>query len=229
MLNFLAAFIGLGIPLLIKYRQLKITSEIESQFPNFLRDVTASIETGMTLPQAIRSVKTNDYGRLSRYVKDISAKLEWGIDFEKVLEDFASKVGSKTIRRSVRAINETHRSGGKIGTVLSAVSESQIILERVKKERSSSIYTQMINGYVIFFVFLGVMFALSRFLIPAFEWEEIGTETKEIYSAVFRNLVIIQGAFAGLAIGKMAEGSVFAGIKHSLVLVAIGYSVFTIL
>ncbi len=34
--------------------------------------------------------------------------------------------------------------------------------------------------------------------------------------------------FAGLATGKMAEGSVIAGVKHSLVLIVIGYSIFSI-
>ena len=87
----------------------------------------------------------------------------------------------------------------------------------------------MINGYVIFFVFLGVMFGLSNFLIPAFQWQGGATGLGEVYSSIFKNLIVIQGLFAGLAIGKMAEGSIFAGIKHALVLVTVGYTIFTLL
>jgi len=229
MLNLSAVIIALGIPLVTKYQQIRTIRNIELQFPNFLRDITQSIETGMTLPQAVRSVKKNDYAELSPYVNSISAKLEWGIDFEKIMEDFAKKVASPTIKRSVKTIIETHRSGGYIGTVLEAVAESQTIIERIKRERASSIYAQMINGYVIFFVFLGVMFGLSNFLIPAFQWQGGVTGLAEVYSAIFKNLIVIQGLFAGLAIGKMAEGSIFAGIKHALVLVTVGYTIFTLL
>jgi len=229
MMNFFAALIALGLPLATKYGQLKTTREIERRFPEFLRDVTSAIETGMTLPQAIRSVQKNDYGKLSPHIKEMSRKIEWGISFETVLNNFAEKVKSKTITRSVRTIIETHRSGGYIGTVLEAVAESQVILERIKTERASSVYAQMINGYVIFFVFLGVMFGMSNFLVPAFQWEGGSTGLVDVYNTMFRNLIVIQGLFAGLAIGKMAENSLFAGIKHSLVLIAIGYTIFTIL
>ena len=231
MLNFSAAMIALGLPVLYHYQTLRIRRKIEEAFPQFLHDVTNAIETGMTLPQAFRVVKHNDYGPLSKYVREMAAKLEWGIDFERVLNDFASKVRSPTITRSIRAIIEIHRSGGYIGTILEAVAESQTMIERIKKERAASVYSQMINGYVIFFVFLGVMFGLSNYLVPAFQWEAAGgiTGLGELYRQIFRNLIVIQGVFAGLAIGKMSEGSVFAGIKHSLVLVSVGYTIFTLL
>ncbi len=45
---------------------------------------------------------------------------------------------------------------------------------------------------------------------------------------IFINFIVIQGFFAGLATGKMAEGSVIAGVKHSIVLTVIGYSIFSV-
>ncbi len=228
-LIFLGAMVALGVPLTLRYQRTKEVYIIEARFPEFLRDVTSNIETGMTLPQAIRTVCRNDYGPLSSYVRDMSAKLEWGINFDKVLDDMGKKLGSMTINRSIKTINETHRSGGYIGTVLEAVAESQTILERIKKERATSIYAQMINGYVIFFVFLGVMYGMSEFLVPVFSTPGTGSGMGDVYKTIFGNLIIIQGLFAGLAIGKMAEGSVISGIKHSLVMVSIGYIIFSIL
>jgi len=228
LLNVVALLTGFGIPFSIKYQKTKTMNEIERRFPIFLNDITNNIKTGMSLPQAIRAVKDNNYGPLSKYVKDIYAKLDWGIDFETVLLDFAEKVKSKTIKRSVMAIIETHRSGGKIGDALTAVAESQQLIENIKKERRTAIYGQMINGYVIFLVFLGVIFALSKFLLPM-----LGglpeAEVQETFVTIFRNMVIIQAIFSGLAIGKMSEGSIFAGFKHSLILLILGYSIFTII
>jgi len=46
------------------------------------------------------------------------------------------------------------------------------------------------------------------------------------YNALLRNLIIIQGLFAGLALGKMSEGVLIAGIKHSLIMIFLGISLF---
>ena len=42
------------------------------------------------------------------------------------------------------------------------------------------------------------------------------------YANIFRILIIIQGFFSGLVIGKLSEGSILSGLKHSIALVIIG-------
>jgi len=48
------------------------------------------------------------------------------------------------------------------------------------------------------------------------------------YAGLFRNLIILQGFFAGLVIGKMSEGAISSGIKHSLLLAIVGIAIYTI-
>ena len=90
------------------------------------------------------------------------------------------------------------------------------------------------TGYIIFFVFLLVMIGLQKFLVPTLGDVSIGEITSPMegietqYNEMFRNLIIIQGLFAGLVIGKMAEASVVAGVKHSLVLLIVGVLVYTL-
>jgi flagellar protein FlaJ len=40
---------------------------------------------------------------------------------------------------------------------------------------------------------------------------------------VFLHLTLIQGFFGGLVAGKMGEGSITAGLKHSLIMMLMGY------
>ena len=47
-------------------------------------------------------------------------------------------------------------------------------------------------------------------------------------SRAFFYLLIAQGLFTGLFIGKLTEGNIKAGIKHSFVLVLIGFLVYAI-
>jgi len=223
--TFLAVFSALIMPISYKYSEFKRTREIEKAFPRFLSDINENINSGMSLPQAIRATKGIDYGAMTPYVNDIINKLNWGINFDTILKNFAKATRSPVIIRSVRTINEAHKSGGKIGTVMEAVSRSVQTIEQIKKERTTRIYSQMINGYFIFFIFLGVIFGLSKFLIPSFQFQGTVAGLEEILKNIFRNLILIQGFFGGLAIGKMAEGSFVEGLKHSLILIIIGYSI----
>jgi flagellar protein FlaJ len=97
----------------------------------------------------------------------------------------------------------------------------------------------MVTGYVIFFVFLGVMIGLQRFLIPSLVGitpmapevarpPEVAEAIAREYNEIFRNLILIQGFFAGLTVGKLAHGEMIAGVKHSLLLMFVGLAVFSI-
>ncbi|MFH1420386.1 MAG: type II secretion system F family protein [Candidatus Aenigmatarchaeota archaeon] len=223
-LNLFAGVIIIGLPLTLSYRRRENIKRVEIMFPIFLRDINENINVGMTLPQSIRETTNNSYGPLTKYVKEISAKIDWGIDLDTILQNFAKQMKSPLINRTVRAINETHKSGGDVGKVLESISASMESAENIKKERSASIYSQMINGYFIFFIFLGVMLTLSRFLFPALQLN-VGEASglKQVYDELFMSLIVIEGIFSGLAIGKMAEGRFIAGFKHSVSLTVIGY------
>ncbi len=227
LINLIVAIVALGVPLLYRYTKYGKFKRVEAAFPHFLRDITESVKSGMTITQAIRTASRNDYGEFTPYAKEMAAKISWGVPLSTVLEDFAGKIGSPGLKRTVQTINEAHKSGGTIQTVLSAVAETTQEIEKIKKERSASVYAQMINGYLIFFIFLGVMVGISSFLVPAFQFGDSSqSELNQLLPELFRNLVVIQGIFAGIAVGKMAEGTFLAGAKHSLVLTVIGYSVF---
>ena len=231
LLNLVAVLIALALPIYKKFTQYSTVKRIEAVFPDFLRDVTDNINAGMTLPQAIRTASNNDYDAMSSHVKELSAKIDWGIGFDKAFMTFAENTNSKIISRTVKGIIEVHRYGGAINIVLRAISDSVLELERIKKERETSVYGPMVTGYFIFFLFLGIMMTMAKVLIPAFMTEGQGDveNVKTFFVDMFRNMVVIQGIFAGIGIGKMAEGMVSAGIKHAFVLAIIGYTVFVVL
>lgn len=234
-LNLIGATMVLGPATLIKYSEYRDSREVESNFPNFLNDVVSGVEAGMTLPQAIESASKNDYGILSPYIKKMANQIDWGIPFDQVLNTMAKGTRSRVLKRTVATIIETHRSGGNIADVLKSVGESIREIEKIREERKSHVYSQILTGYVIYFVFLAVIIGLQKFLMPTLAFggaAEMGigpTESGVEYKDIFQNLIIIQGFFSGLAIGKMSEGSILAGLKHLIVFVAIGFTAFTIM
>ena len=46
---------------------------------------------------------------------------------------------------------------------------------------------------------------------------------------VMFHMCLIQGLLGGLVAGKMGEGSVAAGLKHSLILMTVGFIIFILL
>jgi len=59
----------------------------------------------------------------------------------------------------------------------------------------------------------------------------IGIESggKCYYNALFILMAVVQGIFSGLIAGQIGEGSVFAGVKHSLIMTVAGFSALVIL
>ena len=222
---------------LVRYTAIAKVKALEDSFPQFMRDLVESIRAGMTLPQAIDSISNNDYGKLNPYVKRLNAQLQWGIPFGKAFLKFTRSTKSPLIGRIGSTIIESHRFGGNLTDVFEAISTTTIEIERLREERKLYLNSQLISGYIIFFVFLGVIIGLERFLVPTLSNISVkeltlGTVTSTDialeYKSIFRNLIILQGLFAGLVIGKMSEGALSAGIKHSLFLLVIGLVTYTI-
>ncbi|MDI6825712.1 MAG: type II secretion system F family protein [Candidatus Aenigmarchaeota archaeon] len=209
---------------------------LEDFFPQFMRDLVESVRSGMTLPQAIESVSENDYGPLSSHIKRVNAQLNWGIPFENALLKFSRGTRSKLIGRIATTIIESHRFGGNLTDIFDAISTTSVEVERLREERKLYINSQLITGYIIFFVFLVVIIGLEKYLVPTLSQPLAGELSAQAspqdmsgeYKAMFRNLIMLQGLFAGLVIGKMAEGAVTGGIKHSLFLFIAGLLIYTI-
>jgi flagellar protein FlaJ len=233
------------LPFIIKwYSSYNKIKKLENYFPVFLRDLIESVRSGMTLPQAFKSVSENDYGLLSFYIKKMSHQLDWGIPINKVLINFSKETKSKLIGRLVSTVIESHNFGGNIVDTFEALSKTITEVDKLRRERIIYLQSQIVTGYIVFFVFLAVIIGLQIFLVPSIKESFKATvsvssagqstekdieEMVKQYNELYRNLILIQGFFAGLAVGKMSEGSLIAGIKHSLFMMLVGFITFTLI
>ena len=217
--------------IIIRYAGYAKKRTIETMFPVFLHDFTETVRGGLSITEALKVVSKNDYKELTTYVKKMAAQLDWGIPLEDVLIKFDKSVKSDLINRVIFSVIETHKFGGKLTDTLDALSNIVVQVDRLREERKTYLHSQLITGYVVFFVFLIVVVGLERFLFPTLTGQsgkgaaEAIKSTSE-FRSIFMNLILIQGFFSGLTIGKMAEGVTIAGIKHSLILMFVGGIVF---
>lgn len=209
---------------------------LEDSFPNFLRDLAESRKAGMTLPLSIQQSTKVDYGALTQEVKTMSNQISWGIPFTEVLRRFSRRTGSSFIARAVAIILEAEESGGDIADILESVAEDSRIIKESEQQRQLSMSEYMATVYTIFFIFLGVLVALNKILaplasIPAVSGFGIVTAGGSyVFSASFKilffHLTMIQGFLNGLLAGEIGSGSLIAGLKHSLIFMAVGFVVF---
>ncbi|MCK5660154.1 MAG: secretion system protein, partial [Methanosarcinales archaeon] len=111
---------------------------------------------------------------------------------------------------------------------------------RIKKERLNNILMYVIVVYISFFVFLLIAYVLSTVFLdtmPApIDTSDISGATtgfasfdKDQYTQLLYHATLIQGFFSGLVSGQLGEGNVYSGLKHSLIMVFIGYLAFNVL
>ena len=235
----LALFLA-SLPYLIsRYLRYVEIKAMEESFPEFLRNLAEAQRSGIPLPQAIINASKIDYGPLSKEIKKMAAQITWGIPFPKVLKLFSQRVReSNFLRRSIAVILEAYRSGGDIAEVMSSVAESARIVKELEAERKSRFNQQLMIMYAIYIIFLVIIVALNRILTPMFMLsasQEIGGISigggnldPNFYRTIFLHMILMQGVFAGLLAGQVGEGSVIAGVKHSLVMLALGSLVFAL-
>ena len=206
-------------------------NEQGEMFVEFSRNLVESVKTGIPISKSIINVKDRPYGVLSKNVKKLANQIHLGIPLVTALQTFARDTKNKTISRAITLIGQAEKSGGDIGGILESVADAVSTSDKLKKERKAVISTLVIQGYIIFFVFIVIVLVLQLRLIPMiFDIGQVGALTiaSETISApeinqleisnAFLYLLLIQGFFSGLTIGKLAEKSLKAGIKNSFIL-----------
>jgi flagellar protein FlaJ len=240
----IAAIIGVSpfvVTILLKSEKEK---EKEEMFLEFSRNLVESVKSGNPIGKSILNVKEKDYGSLTPHIKKLANQISLGIPIKNSLETFARDIGSKVISRAITLISEAEQAGGEIETILDSVAKSVSQTEKLKKERKSAIYTLVVQGYIIFFIFIVIMLVMEFKIIPmtaglGFEEEGVtdigglglglafGKVSIEELTRPFLYLLLVQGVFAGLTIGKLSEGNIKAGIKHSFILVVLAWLIST--
>lgn len=242
------AWLPFWMDLLVENRKQK---DLETRFPDFVRNLTGAIKSGMPASQAVVHVADTDYGALTPFTKKLANQIEWAIPFHKAFSNFAKDTNNTIIKRAIATVIQAEQAGGNLEDVLMSITESLLQIKKIKEERKAGIHSQVMQSYIIFFVFLGVMIVIQNLLIPYMSKLGPGAETPAMTTVVkidfssppsfiislgewfvsmhgiFLMMSVIQGFFAGVVLGKLAEGDLTSGLKHSLILSTLAFIIIT--
>ncbi len=240
--------IGIGVisgilPFVISLiNETREETEKEEMFLEFTRNLVESVKTGTPISKSIINLKDKSFGALGVYVKKLANQISLGIPLNIALQTFAKDVNNQTVSRTIILIGQAERAGGDIGEILEAVAEAVNISDKLKKERKAAISALVVQGYIIFFVFMIIILIMQYQIIPMVSGMSdlgsagigggignIGVSAGSVdegdISDSFFYLLLIQGFFTGLTVGKLGEGGIKSGIKHSFALMLISFVV----
>lgn len=217
--------------------ETKVNNEKEEMFLEFSRNLVESVKTGASISKSIIHLKNKSYGVLGENIEKLANQISLGIPLNFALEVFSRDVNNKSVSRAITLIGQAERAGGDIGEILESVASAVNMADKLKKERKATISTLVVQGYIVFFVFMVIILIMQFQIIPMVSnltgigselniGEGAGRTIDPIQIAnSFLYMLLIQGFFSGLVIGKLSEGSIKSGVKHSFVLVLVSFLV----
>ncbi|UCB59802.1 MAG: type II secretion system F family protein [Candidatus Bathyarchaeota archaeon] len=223
---FFAAAVTIFPPAVLSHLDYRWKRAIDQHLPEVFRSIVQAQQTGLTLYQAWEEASKRDYGPLTAELKKMVNQMSWGLSFEEALQAFGKRVDTPLVQRTVPLIIEASHSGGHIEKVFAPMGSFIQATLAMQKEREAQTRPYLAIIYVAFFVFVFTIVLLFKIFFVQMESAPIIGFSMWNPEEAWRNLFhmgLIQAFFGGLVAGKMGEGSMSAGLKHSMILMASGY------
>lgn len=235
----IAAVVGFLPFMLSLMLENKVEKENNEMFLEFARNLAESVKAGTPISKSIINVRNKFYGTLTPAVHKLANQISLGIPVKQALQTFSYDVDSRAVSRAITLISEAEKAGGEIEKILDSVAKSVSEIEKLKKERLATISGLVVQGYIIFLIFIAIMLILQFKILPMASSfggmsieGDLGSSSSASFSAdelsrPFLYLLLAQGFFAGLTIGKLSEGRIKPGIKHSFIMMILAYLITT--
>lgn len=207
----------------LNYLEYKWKKVIEERMPDLLYDIAEGQLTGMSFIKALQTITTKEYGVLSIELKKVLAQIKLGMSFEEAIKKLAERTDSKLVKKVSTIISDVNRFGGDVVEVVRSLADYIKMIITMNEERRATMRIYIGISYIAFFVLLViVMILLNQFFLPTIK---LGTTPLfasplgyEEYRRAFFYFVMVQAIFSGIVTGKLGEGSVFAGLKHIVIM-----------
>jgi flagellar protein FlaJ len=219
--------------------------DAEEHLPDFLREISSSASSGMTIFDAIISASNGDYGLLTPEIKMMAAQLSWGISVSEALENFAKRINTPSVKRIIVTINKSLEIGGNTTAVFEAAAKEVDQVKVVEEQRRAEMSLYAIVIFISFFVFLAVILIIDKTIfaeffnlqknLPSVQGAHgvIGASISSIDPELLKNtfflFVLVQSIGGGLLGGYMMDGKLSSGVRFGFALVLVSFFVFKFL
>ncbi len=231
-----AILVATGVYGMYEYLHFRRIYQIDTVFPDFVRDLAASRRAGMTFTNAILFTSKGSYGLLTDEIKKIAQQISWGSSVEEALKSFAHRINTKSVRRTISLIIEASRSGGNVADVLDVAADDAREIKQLESERRVNMASYVVVIYVSMFVFMAIIAMLAAVFIPTITGSEAqglsttiggtGNISQSAIIQVFYFATIVQSVGTGIVAGVFEDGHLQSSVKHVFILLLVTWLVF---
>jgi pilus assembly protein TadC len=234
----LHVFIAIGVivaltaPSIILIVKDRRRNQIDRSLPRVLEGISEGLQAGMTLIESIDEISKQDYGWTSKELRTMVAQMSWGMSIENALASFAKRAGTDMAKKTTALLIAAINLGGDLKSLFRSTSEFLHRILDAKDERNEQLKPYLSIIYVTLIVFIVTMFMLYNSLSGLFEIQSSILKiqlTQEQLKVLLFDLAVLEALFGGLIASKLSSGTVYPGLKHSIVMLLINVSAFVLL
>jgi len=225
---------------IIEYNNNKWLKEVDRHLPRLLMDVTESMQSGLSLYNALENATKNDYGPITKELDSAMVDFRITSDFTASMQQLGTNLKRPNAKRLTTILIEANETGGRIDDVLETSIELFTNLDEYRQERDSEIGPYVLLVYVGAIIFLIISWTIIyQFLLPIIE---VSTQEHVAGSGILKDLLdfnyyksalywasVIEGIAGGLVAGKIIHGRTNSGLIHSTILIGISFLFFNLL
>jgi len=225
--------IGLAPFAIDTFRQERRKRQYEQDFADFLFELSELVRGGIDPAKAFLTLAQGEVGSITGFVKIASRQMSIGFTFEQALHNLGDSLESELSKRYIDLVIQASYSGGSVSNLIQQAAIDMGNFLTIDKEKRSGLaqYTVVLyTGQVVLIVLAAIM--VVQFIPQLAEITQIGNAglsgflgQSDIGNVPIERdlffLVTINGLFGGLIIGKISEGKIKHGLKHSLILMLI--------
>ena len=224
----ISLILGLITPSIMFTLQSKRKNEIDRLLPQILDDISEGLRAGMTLIESIEETSKRNYSWLSRELKILAGQISLGVKIDEAFHHFSKRCGTEMTEKTTALLLTAISLGGDLRSVFSSTAQFLRRMLEVKDERVEQLRPYLPVIYVTLVIFLVTMYMLyTSFASLGIQsgMLRISLSREEMKILLF-DLAIIEAIFGGLIASKFSEGSIYPGLKHSIIMLAINTATF---
>lgn len=220
---------------------------IEEALPDFIDRLADQTEAGMTLTRSIREMDPTSVPGFEQQIEQLQADINLGARTTDALRRMAERAQSVFVSRAVILMTNALHASGDLAPVLRIAADEAQLDRRLARRRRQELFIYQMIIYISMLVFIGITIVLVIVFIPSLPTGGLGGNLPtgsgaapgvgglgsiaggsdanlDAYKLVLFHSAMIQSLLAGFVAGKMGEGRVRAGTKHSAILLALVYA-----
>ncbi|OPX72342.1 MAG: flagellar assembly protein J [Methanoregulaceae archaeon PtaB.Bin108] len=218
--------IAMLAPLALAYEARRFyVHQVETQVPDFLRELLDLKDIGMTLQGAVTLISESKIGLLSSELKLVSRDVKFGTSITSALVRLEERIGVLVIKRVISLIIRASEVTDYIRDILIIAIDDMEHFLKMKRERYTVSFAYIMIIYLSFGIFLYTAYQLNVSFITSFEKLNTNIDISGNVLDMFR-MSIILGIFSGVMAGQLSSGSILAGFKHVILFLVAAVGLF---